>query len=367
MRASAACRSTSQTISRKVTRNGVGTLLTTNDKKAQEFRTKKLTDETLQRIIGYSENKADVVRAGEEPVVVQAQTPDGAVQAEQIATRRGAPAAAKAVSRLGTKGAKVVATSVAAAQARRAAQATQTPPKAAAAVATSKERSTPKKRPAKKSAKDDERTAGPSEAQIEAGNYQKRHETVGGLGIAVETEAGQKRRPEWPALKNAYGYIKRSEGKDGEHVDVFLGGRFADTSLPVFVIDQMVDGRDRLTLPLKSHGYLFEIIVGMHRQAEDRRAARQEVEGERAKARDGERSGRMQGAGALAQNAKNRAEMPENGNGIVTTPDGARIDDATGEIIGERRPARVPPPPEFRALVAKLTGKTLSENVDGQA
>ena len=44
-------------------------------------------------------------------------------------------------------------------------------------------------------------------------------------------------------------------------------------------IDQMVDGRDRLTLPLKSHGYLFEIIVGMHRQAEDRRAARQEVEG----------------------------------------------------------------------------------------
>lgn len=132
-------------------------------------------------------------------------------------------------------------------------------------------------------------------------------------------------------------------------------------------IDQMVDGRDRLTLPLKSHGYLFEIIVGMHRQAEDRRAARQEVEGERAKARDGERSGRMQGAGALAQNAKNRAEMPENGNGIVTTPDGARIDDATGEIIGERRPARVPPPPEFRALVAKLTGKTLSENVDGQA
>ena len=131
-------------------------------------------------------------------------------------------------------------------------------------------------------------------------------------------------------------------------------------------IDQMVDGRDRLTLPLKSHGYLFEIIVGMHRQAEDRRAARQEVEGERAKARDGERSGRMQGAGALAQNAKNRAEMPENGNGIVTTPDGARIDDATGEIIGERRPARVPPPPEFRALVAKLTGKTVSENVDGQ-
>lgn len=132
-------------------------------------------------------------------------------------------------------------------------------------------------------------------------------------------------------------------------------------------IDQMLDGRDRLSLPLKSHGYLHEIIVGMHRQAEDRRAARQEVEGERAKARDGERSGKMQGAGALARNAKNRAEMPENGNGIVTTPDGARIDDATGEIIGERRPARVPPPPEFRALVAKLTGKTVSENVDDQA
>ncbi len=273
---------------RKVTRNGVGTLLTTNDKKAQEFRTKKLTDETLQRIIGYSENKADVMRAGEEPVVVQAQTPDGAVQAEQIATRRGAPAAAKAVAKLGTKGAKVVATSVAATQARRAAQATKTPPKAAAAAATSKgrstpkkraaktppkaaaaiakskERSTPKKRPAKKSAKDDERTAGPSEAQIEAGNYQKRHETVGGLGIAVETEAGQKRRPEWPALKNAYGYIKRSEGKDGENVDVFLGGRFADTSLPVFVIDQMVDGK------FDEH----KVMLGFRNQEEAARAYR---------------------------------------------------------------------------------------------
>jgi transcriptional regulator with XRE-family HTH domain len=249
---------------RKVTRNGIGTLLTTNEKKAQEFRTKKLTDETLQRIIGYSENKADVVRRGEEPVVVQAQTPDGAVQAEQIATRRGAPAAAKAVAKLGTKGAKVVATSVAAAQARRAAQATQTPPKAAAAVATSKERSTPKKRPAKKSAKDDERTSGPSEAQIEAGNYQKRHETVGGLGIAVETEAGQKRRPEWPALKNAYGYIKRSEGKDGEHVDVFLGGRFADTSLPVFVVDQMVNGK------FDEH----KVMLGFRNQEEAARAYR---------------------------------------------------------------------------------------------
>lgn len=31
---------------------------------------------------------------------------------------------------------------------------------------------------------------------------------------------------------------------------------------------QMVDGRDRLTLPLKSHGYLLEIVVGLADKAE---------------------------------------------------------------------------------------------------
>lgn len=142
----------------QVYRKGVGTLLTTNKAKAAEFRSKKLTDAKMAQILGYSEDKADVLRTGEEPVVVQAKTPKGAVAAEQVATRRGVPAAKKAVAKQASKGAKVIETSVAAAQARRAEQATQTPPKAAAAVTKSKERSTPKKKPAKTKKADDDTT-----------------------------------------------------------------------------------------------------------------------------------------------------------------------------------------------------------------
>lgn len=129
-------------------------------------------------------------------------------------------------------------------------------------------------------------------------------------------------------------------------------------------IDQMLDGRDRLSLPLKSHGYLYEIIAGMSKRADERSAARNEVESERAQARQGERSGRMQSAGDLTQNAKKPGEMPDNGNGIATSRDGARIDETIGEILTGHRPARVPPPPDFRALAARLMGKTIPENAD---
>lgn len=141
-----------------VKRPGVGTLLTTNKAKAAEFRTKKLTDKVMQRLLGYSQDKAAVLAAGEEPAVVQAQTPTGAVAAEQVATRKGVPAARAAVAKQAPKGAKVIETSVAAAQARRAAKATQTPPKTAAAVATSKERATKPKKPVRKTKADDDKT-----------------------------------------------------------------------------------------------------------------------------------------------------------------------------------------------------------------
>lgn len=38
-------------------------------------------------------------------------------------------------------------------------------------------------------------------------------------------------------------------------------------------LEQMVDGRDRLTLPLKSHGYLLEIVSSKAQKAEDKAAA----------------------------------------------------------------------------------------------
>ena len=135
-----------------VERPGVGVLLTTNPKKAQAFRRAK-RDADIQKILGYSENKADALRSGKEPVVVQARTKKG-VAAEQLASKAGVPAAKQAVAKLAPKGAKVIETSVAKMQQERAA-----PAKGAAAIAKSKEKSTPKKQP-KRKAEDDDETRG---------------------------------------------------------------------------------------------------------------------------------------------------------------------------------------------------------------
>jgi len=79
----------------------------------------------------------------------------------------------------------------------------------------------------------------PTAAQKEAGTYKKGHVKVNGIDIAIENPAGTKRRPEWPPLANHYGYIKRTEGKDGDHVDVFLGPKAEDAKAPVFIVDQI--------------------------------------------------------------------------------------------------------------------------------
>ncbi len=81
--------------------------------------------------------------------------------------------------------------------------------------------------------------AAPTEAQIEAGNYKKGHVRINGLDISIENPAGSKRRPEWPALRNHYGYFKGTVGADKDHVDVFLTDRASDPNLPVFVVDQV--------------------------------------------------------------------------------------------------------------------------------
>lgn len=53
-------------------------------------------------------------------------------------------------------------------------------------------------------------------------------------------------------------------------------------------LDQMLAGREQLTLPLKSHGYLFEVVAGLSSRAEARGEARQE---ERRQQPLGQRSG----------------------------------------------------------------------------
>ena len=115
-------------------------------------------------------------------------------------------------------------------------------------------------------------------------------------------------------------------------------------------LDQMLDSRPTLTLPLKSHGYLYEILVGLSRKAAEASAARQEVAAEQARAREGERRGQMQSAAALTV----ALPAPPAGEGA-------------GEREATRLP-RVPPPAAFRDLIKNLTGKlVVSETLDAPA
>lgn len=79
-------------------------------------------------------------------------------------------------------------------------------------------------------------TAEPSDAQKASGNYRKGKTNLHGLTISIENAKGTRRKPEWPELSAHYGYINRTTGRDGDHVDVFIGPNH-DSEL-VFVIDQ---------------------------------------------------------------------------------------------------------------------------------
>lgn len=88
------------------------------------------------------------------------------------------------------------------------------------------------------------RAAVPTEAQAAAGNYRKDHLTWNGLGIAIETNKGGVRSgtgpdgTKWSVTMPAdYGYLKRTEGADGDHVDVYMGEH--PESQRVFVVDQV--------------------------------------------------------------------------------------------------------------------------------
>ena len=85
--------------------------------------------------------------------------------------------------------------------------------------------------------------AEPTEAQKKAGNYKMKHVRIDGYDISIENEKGSIRRgkdangTEWESeMHNDYGYIRGTEGVDGDHIDVFL----SDTPEQgdVFVVDQ---------------------------------------------------------------------------------------------------------------------------------
>ena len=84
----------------------------------------------------------------------------------------------------------------------------------------------------------------PTEAQKKAGNYRKGHIWFNGLDISIENAKGSTRRGKDPSGKSwscvmpaDYGYVKRTEGADGDHVDVFVGPH--EHSHAVFIINQL--------------------------------------------------------------------------------------------------------------------------------
>lgn len=69
-----------------------------------------------------------------------------------------------------------------------------------------------------------------SEAQAEAGNYPKGKVSMHGFTVALENPKGSTRSGTDPSgkkwsvkMKHDYGYIHRTIGRDGDHVDVFIG------------------------------------------------------------------------------------------------------------------------------------------------
>lgn len=84
----------------------------------------------------------------------------------------------------------------------------------------------------------------PSDAQKEAGNYKKGHVKAFGLDISIENPKGSTRSKTfedgtgWSVEMPAhYGYVKRTEGADGDQVDVYLGDNL--NSDRAFVVDQV--------------------------------------------------------------------------------------------------------------------------------
>lgn len=87
----------------------------------------------------------------------------------------------------------------------------------------------------------------PSDAKKLAGNYRKGHVVIAGLDITIETPKGSTRsgtsgdgKPWSVTMPAHYGYLKRTTGADGDHVDVYIGPD--PLSRAVFVIDQVDAG-----------------------------------------------------------------------------------------------------------------------------
>lgn len=87
----------------------------------------------------------------------------------------------------------------------------------------------------------------PTEAEKQSGGYKKGRFRWNGLQIVIENPKGSVRRGRddngrsWEQKMGAhYGYLSRTEGADGDHLDVFIGSM--PESEAIFVVDQVQPG-----------------------------------------------------------------------------------------------------------------------------
>jgi phage gp29-like protein len=104
----------------------------------------------------------------------------------------------------------------------------------------------------------------PTDPQKTAGNYAKGKFSIRGLQISIENPRGATRsgtdaegKPWSVRMPCHYGYFRRTEGNDGDQVDVFVGGR--EQSELAFVVDQ-VDAKGKFD----EH----KVLIGFDNQAD---------------------------------------------------------------------------------------------------
>ena len=107
-----------------------------------------------------------------------------------------------------------------------------------------------------------ERLPGATDPQKSAGNYKKHHIKVHGLDISIENPMGSERQGKdkdgntWASILPAhYGYVRRTEGADGDHVDVYVGPH--ESSEQVYIVDQL----DADTKDFDEHKCIFGCLA----------------------------------------------------------------------------------------------------------
>lgn len=83
----------------------------------------------------------------------------------------------------------------------------------------------------------------PTEQQIKNGNYKKGHFNLHGFSISIENPKDSVRKGTDPngnkwsiKMKNHYGYINQTQGRDKDHLDIFIGPK-ADSE-KVYIVNQ---------------------------------------------------------------------------------------------------------------------------------